>query len=577
MKRFALLFVLAVANLLLTLWLTQPRLGAQAALDGAPLRAVSLPWQFDAKADAARLRVTVEAGHAGLTPSTRWRIVPDEEVLSLTLNGQPVSLEHIPAAARRDWTRGFDLDLDLQPGVNAVELLVRNEGGPGGVQLHLYPGWGVLALLWLSGALTIFALHALLPLTWGQRLILLLALLPLLAYWSATPWSVRSHDVGGLDGHFGYVQWVADHLSLPRPDAGWTFYHPPLYYLAGALVVRLGDLLGIERAPLLQLFSLGLWLVFLVATSATLRRLLRSSNAGLLIATLALALWPSGIIHSIRIGNDAAAYAWCGLLGYCLILWWKTGSRRALIGMGLFSMLALLSKTSVIAIVATAVGLAGWRVLFPGRAGRLAALGPAVWISVCAFLGVGLSMARNLYFYARGELSGWLVGNEGSLNSALRVPSDLKAFIPLDIPTFLTSPWANAWDDASGRANFWNYLLRSALTGEFGFSGLWARGLAWVMGGALLWLCLLMLWRAAMSRPSARTAYRLLPLWLLGGLWIASLIVLRIKTPYSCSNDFRYVLPVLLPFLAQAARAGGLARLMLGVISFASLGFFMAI
>jgi len=80
-----------------------------------------------------------------------------------------------------------------------------------------------------------------------------------------------------------------------------------------------------------------------------------------------------------------------------------------------------------------------------------------------------------------------------------------------------------------------------------------------------------------MSRPSARTAYRLLPLWLLGGLWIASLIVLRIKTPYSCSNDFRYVLPVLLPFLALAARAGGLARLMLGVISFASLIFFMAI
>lgn len=577
MRRFAFLLVLAVLNLLLTLWLTQPRLSAQASHDGGALRAVSLPWQFDAKAEAARLRLTVEAGHAGLAPSGRWRIVPDEEIRSVLLNGQPVSLDHIPEQARRDWTRGFELDLDLQPGRNELEFVVRNEGGPGGVQLHLYPSWSTLTLLWLSGALLIFALNALLPLSWGQRAILLLALIPLLTYWSGTPWSVRSHDVGGLDGHFAYVQWIADRLSLPRPDAGWTFYHPPLYYMAGALVVRLGDVFGLDRAILLQLFSLGLWLVFLVASAATMRRLLRGPGAGLLIATAALAFWPSGIIHSIRIGNDAAAYACCGLLAYCLIGWWKTGSRRALIGMGIFAVLALLSKTSVLAIVAVAGLATCWKVVWPGRAGRVAALKPVLWIGACVTLGVGLSVARNLYYYMRGELSGWLVGNEGSLNAALRVPVELKSFIPLDIPTFLTFPWANAWDDASGRANFWNYLLRSALSGEFSFAGTWSHLMAWLMGAALLALCVLMLKRvpeAFAASPLAR--YRQLPMYGLLVLWLASLFALRIKTPYSCSNDFRYILPVLLPFLVMAVQSGTAARILLGLISLASFSFFMA-
>lgn len=574
MKRFFTLSILAVFTALFALWLSSPRISALARQDGGAFHSVSLPWQFDGRSDEARLLLTLTAPPFGL--AGRWQIVPDEELLSVRVNGQPVSIDHIPLQARRDWSRGFALDLGLQAGRNEIEFTIRNEGGPGGLQLHFYPAASVLLLLWLAGAFALFALHSLLPLSWSQRAILLLALIPLLAYWSGTPWTVRSHDVAGAGGHFGYVQWIADHLSLPRPDAGWTFYHPPLYYIAAALVVRVADGVGVDRAMLLQLFSMALWLVFLVATAAALRRILRGRQSGLAVATLALALWPAGVIHSIRIGNDAAAYAFCGLLGYCLILWWKTRNRQALIGMGIFTLLALLSKTSVLAIVAVAGLLVFWRALRAVRRTGLLAGWPVLWMVICTLAGLVLSMARNIYYYSRGELSGWLVGNEAGLSDALHVPVSLKAFLPLDIPTFLTTPWASAWDDASGRANFWNYLLRSALTGEFSLGGSGAAALAYLMGAALLALCIVMALRLTHVRQRLTGLYRRGPLILLLLFWIASLIALRIKAPYSCSNDFRYIVPVLLPFLYFAVRAGGLARGLLIVISLASFGLFVA-
>lgn len=573
--RFLLLAVSAVGIIILALWLTQPRLSAvEINPDGSRTPAV-LPWHFEG---ATRMRQIEVRFHDNMGFSNVWQIVPDDEMLGITANGHKVSLAEIPPGALHDWSKGFVIDLDsyLVRGENVLTLQIGNEGGPGGVHLRPRINKAGILLFGIGFALLLSALNQLIPLAREQNYIILLGLVVLLAYWIITPWEIRSHDVGLPDGHFGYATWIADHMTLPRPNQGWTFYHPPLYYMIAALILRAADFLHIGRPESLQIFSLMLWMVFLVASAATLRMCLRGRHVALLIATSMLVLWPSCFIHSIRIGNDTPAYACCALAALFMIRWWKTHRTGSLVAFALWSAVALLCKTSSIAIVVAGAALLSWRMIFPGHEGHLRAVGRTALFGGITATGLVLSLGNNIYHYMRHELSGWLVGNAGSLSDGLRVPLTIKSFIPLDIPTFLTAPYASAWEDATGRANFWNYLLRDSLTGEFGFDGTTQRFIAFCWGVALLVLCctVCIYLVRLFCVHCGTTLYRMRPLLLLSFLWLASLIVLRIQIPYACSSDFRYILPILLPAAVIVVNSGRTARALAVAISLMSVYFF---
>ena len=575
--RFLLLCGLALATMLLALWATQPRLTA-APVDATGVQgSITLPWRFSGEPANRTIRVQTRLHAPWLLG--HWRIVPDDELLELRVNGQQVNLGNIPPERLRDWNQGFGIDLSpwLKTGENSFEMRIRNDGGNGGLNLKSSPGTIALLILALPFVIFLTALNTLLPLTAGQRCILFLTLVVLLIYWGVTPWETRAYDVGLPDGHFGYVSRVADTLAIPAPNAGWTFFHPPLYYVLGAIALRAADVLGAARAETLQLLSLGFWLIFLSASAASLRLCLRGKEMQLLIATAAIALWPSGVIHSIRISNDLPAYACAALAAYFMLRWWKSRRRRALIGMTLCCVLSVLFKTSAVAIIAAGGALLGWRVLFPGREGRHVALGRSAFFALACVAGLALSLANNILYYLRGQLSGWMVGNTDGLDARLHVPADIKAFIPLDIPTFLTTPWTSAWDDAAGRLNFWNYLLRNSLSGEFSFNGQAQRIIALGWGAMLLLLCALTLWQLAHTLRTGSMAYRQRPLLLLAFFWLASLISLRIQAPFSCSNDFRYIVPILLPAVVFCVASGRVARVMLVLIGLSSAYFFASL
>lgn len=578
--RFLVLVVLAGLCLASSLWLSQPRLSASVSDTTGQVSLVTLPWSFEGQPDIREIHVRMDYR---LGSSPLWRIIPDDRLRRVTVNGQEVPLDQFSERQLGDWANGIRLDLGpwLKSGSNDIVIQVENHGGPGGVNMRPEITGIRMLQYFLGFALLLAALHQLMPLTRGQHCAMLLALVVLLAYWSVTPWQLRTHDVGLDGGHFGYATWIADKLTLPRPADGWTYYHPPLYYIAAALILRGADLLSISRPEALQLFSLALWLVFLTASTAALRICLRGKETWLLVATTTLVLWPSGIIHSIRIGNDVPAYACCALATLCMLRWWKSHQLRSILGLAIWTALALACKASSTALAAAGITLVLWHCIRPGLRGRSRALRHTLILGLGSICGIGLGLAGNIYHYLRGEVGSWLVGNVGGLADGLRVPVTIKAFLPLDIPTFLVTPWINAWDDASGRGNFWNYLLRNSLSGEFSFSGGAQSVITLIWGAALLALSMLMLrelWRVLVTQPAgSTTAYRLRPLLLLGGFWLASLIALRIQAPYACSNDFRYIVPILLPAIALAVRAGPCARMLLTMIGVLSAYFFASL
>ncbi len=577
--RFLLLSLLAGICLAASLWLTQPALQASVTDASGHTSQVSLPWSFDGQPDLREIHVHL---HDRMGMNKNWHIIPDDRLLSVIVNGQVVPLNQFSGQQLSDWSNGVLIDLGhwLKNGDNDIVIQVENHGGQGGINMRPEIS-GIRMLPYFLGFLLLLsALQQIMPLSDGQRCIMLLGLVVLLAYWSITPWQLRTHDVGLDGGHFGYATWIADRLSLPRPTDGWTYYHPPLYYIISAAILRGADLFSISRPEALQIFSLSLWLVFLSASAASLRMCLRGKESWLLVATTALVLWPSGIIHSIRIGNDVPTYACSALAALCMLRWWKTRYLRALFGMAIWTALALACKTSSIALVATGCVLLGWKLVLPGRLGRLRAFGHTAVFGMGIVAGLTLGLTGNIYHYWRGEVSHWLVGNVGSLTDGLRVPANLKAFLPLDIPTFLVTPWINPWEDASGRGNFWNYLLRNSLSGEFSFDGKAQYLISMAWGLALLALSVLVVrevCRTLAQQAGTSTAYRLRPLLLLGFFWLTSLISLRIQAPYACSNDFRYIVPILLPAIVLAVRAGHFARFLLVAIGLLSAYFFASL
>jgi len=576
--RFLMLTVLAAGSLIFTLWLAQPKFSASAqALDGT-WQKVTLPWSFTDKPDERLFRLDYTKNYLS---SDTLRVIPDDYLVAMSANGTPVSLKELPEGSRNNYLTGFTIGLGpwLKAGHAELEFRIHNNSGPGGLQFRHGINFIGIILIASAFAVMIVALSSFLPLSRGQHYILFLALLVLLAYWLATPWWVRTHDVNLFGGHMGYIKWIADHDALPRPYQGWSFYHPPLYYIAGAIIMRSADLIGIQAAECLQLFSLWLWLVFLVASAATLRRYLRGNERLLLLATTALAFWPVGILHSIRIGNDAPTYASCALATYYMICWWKSRRQSALLGMIAWSSVALLCKTSAIAMVAAGGALLVWHAITSKRENRLAAAKHAVYFGVSTGLALLLSLANNIYCYMHGELSGWLVGNVGKLPDALRVPANATAFLSLDVPTFLSQPWLDPWKDEAGRSYFWNYLLRNCLSGEFSFAGNIHRTIALIWGVCLLVVILLTAkkYGQILLNKTGTSAYRLRPILLLSGFWLAALIALRIQTPFAPSNDFRYILPILMPVMLVATLSGRVTQALLLVISQGSVCFFLAL
>jgi Dolichyl-phosphate-mannose-protein mannosyltransferase len=425
-----------------------------------------------------------------------------------------------------------------------------------------------LALIPLLLALAqIFRLHV------AQRFAIVSSLVPLLGYWARTPWNVRGHDVGGDDGHLGYVLHIVRHGSIPSPQSGWTFYHPPLYYGFGALVVRLSQPLGIAATDALQALSLCLWLVFLAASSGAIRLSVREPRARL-IATLSLAFWPSGVMHAVRIGNDLPLYATAAVATWFMLLFWRHGRWRDLALLSLFTGLAVMSKSNALVLVVAFGLLIGMTSLFQKRAHRLA--------NIFVFLGssavaVGLNFAMRADYYRHTPRERWLVGNGEFINPALRVPSSLGHLLVPDLPVYLSQPWLNTFSDATGRGRFWNALWRSSLSGEFHYGGAFRTGVALLWGGVLLALLILgaLRWLRTLrtSQRFLQTAWLDLPWMILSLTWLASLFALRIQMPFACSNDFRYVLPVLVPAVIAWSRSGRLALMVVtSALFFVTLG-----
>ena len=108
--------------------------------------------------------------------------------------------------------------------------------------------------------------------------------------------------------HVLYVDYLIEHLRLPPVDILCTACgHPPLYYAVAALwskVVLAGGWLPRELG--LQWLSLLLSFGFVACALLLLRSFIEDARTFLLAAALVV-FWPSSVLNSVRVHNDAMA------------------------------------------------------------------------------------------------------------------------------------------------------------------------------------------------------------------------------------------------------------------------------
>ncbi len=426
----------------------------------------------------------------------------------------------------------------------AVRVLSRFEPPPA---LHLALGLAVVAAALARARLEARAIG-----------IVVGGLLAASLYLSYTGPTERNLDAGP---HLYYVRYVAEHLALPPKAACTVCHHPPAYYLVAAAVLRAFVLAGSPDPALgLQLLSLLLFSVFLGCAALTVQRL-ASRGAARLWATALVAFWPSGILGSVRLGNDVMTWAIGGGVLLCLAAWYQERSARALWGAALLVVLGLATKASAVALalVVAVVALAAWR--SPERSKLFRAVAPpvALVLLACALQGV----ARR---ERSGSYAGDVLGSAYQIDPSWRTARTARYYLTFDPVAFVATPYATVPGLGPGEPTYWNHLLKSSLLGTrratIGAAEREPSELARAMNALLLaMLAYLALGQlAGIRRPSPERAFAAVAT----AVFVAAGLGFHLLVPYGFHADFRFIHPALVPlavlYVEAAELAGARAR-----------------
>jgi hypothetical protein len=512
---------------------------------------------------------------SGTVDYKRWlncsvaHLIPDDHLLAIRVNGREVSLARVAPAALRDYVNGFHYNFEgyLREGANHIEIRVENTLGPSGLDIQpSYRDWRMVTGMLLAGLLLFGLINLLVTDTSVNPMLAALffgSFLIRILYFLNTPFGMRTHDVGG---HLQYIEFIINNHTLPAIHYGWQTYHPPLYYLLAATVYKLLNLFGISAANqiwrYLQLLALLMFMGFLAVTWQIIKRtvaklpVLEESDATLqpnalrqrlrlgYLSFALVAFWPSGIIHSVRIGNDGLFYLLYALGLWFLIKWQDDDTGQS--PYRSFALITLAFITKANALILYMVFGCVYMLKFAKTPAKRRYLLQTVILAAIFLIGFGITFGRMVEAKLKGSNDHFIVANASGLQG-VAVGNGLQNYLYFDLQSFLTEPYVNPFADKGGRQYFWNYLFKTGLVGEFWFNNPLHRVLTILLSISFL---LMLLYTIVSLIIFSSYLKGLLLLVLNAVCLLLSAIAFRISIPAACSNDFRYIFPFLISFAA---------------------------
>jgi len=376
----------------------------------------------------------------------------------------------------------------------------------------------------------------------------MLSIIPKLFYLYNSNYDLLPNDI---PGHADYIKIIAKELKLPSPNDCWECYHPPLFYISSAIIYHTANSIGVindaEVFRLIQLYCLLLYYGFLLTSILIINKTL-GANKNTLLAISLLLFWPSGTIQSIRVANDVPAYLFFSLSLFYLIEWWQTNDTKSLIFSSFFSAIGLLIKSNLAIMAFVLMICFLYRFFFTKK---------AISRKIIEFIMIFTILSAAILLNQRNTLLG-IKQDDPFVGNYKRIPSQvygvgnkLSNYIQFDFDSYTKYPTIIPTEDASGRQYFLNYLFKTALFTELKttnfLQSIFATeisylflGLVIFSGIGLAYLCL-------------KDFGPKFPLLAMAGALFLSSVIFRYRYPLASSNDFRYIYPLLIPFVIFVA------------------------
>jgi len=363
-----------------------------------------------------------------------------------------------------------------------------------------------------------------------------------LNYLSYTSVSERNYD-GSVQ--LVYIEAIAQHFRLPDVNACGPCGHPPLYYALAALwskTVLVGGWLPFELG--LQWLSVLLFFGFVVISLQIFRSFGAEPSTLRLAAALVL-FWPSSIINSVRVHNDALASVLMLAAMHFTSLWDRQQRSLHFYAALAASALALLTKASGYTVAATLVFFAVLRLRTPDlRREKLRQCATAVLVlTAAAILAVGLRQSAEPRSVCQQILGHACDGRYVPV--VVDKPSRYVSFDAVDLVRRIDSlPIDPAHD------YFLNRMAKSSLFGVMPLGDEFGTKRHEALAMLISLLLLVMVAVCALAVPFLRGVqlrkYR--AYFVSTALMFLFLVAFRIRAPNEFHEDFRHIFPALVPF-----------------------------
>jgi hypothetical protein len=307
-----------------------------------------------------------------------------------------------------------------------------------------------------------------------------------------------------------------------------------------------------------------------------------------ILACLLLAVWPSEVMASARLGNDEMTYFLFSISLYCLYSWSIAYKRFRLLLLSIFfaSLTTLVKLTGLLLfplILLTFVykTINSYQKYYTKR---------NLLASVVFAMVLAISLVYPIVRSIHETGSPRIIGNSAIFDteriSIYGLKNNPENYLFFDLKSFVSSPFLSMSEDYTGRQYFWNYLLKSSLFGQFSlkstsyhvnlfFSSEIKRSIELILRAMneppvlafmtsfvnLVFLLMLLFALFGSLKEQRKEKGGTFCLFFNLIISIAALMYVRYTYPYSSSNDFRYILPAVISFIYFYVEAIEILRL----------------
>jgi hypothetical protein len=380
--------------------------------------------------------------------------------------------------------------------------------------------------------------------------------------------SIAQRNYDGVS-HLYYIQAIAQNLRLPAMSACMACGHPPLYYALGAAWSR--SLLAGGWMPLelgLQWLSLLLFVGFVVLALLVIRSF-EVAPATQWLAVALVVFWPSSVLNSVRVHNDALASPLILAAIYFTARWDSQRHSRDFWQALVASALAVLTKASGYVAAATLILFAVVH-LCTTKVARRDVARTAIAIVVLGAIAVLAVFSR--LEQSPHRLCQEVLGHACDGRYRPPVADTPSRFMLFDLPDFIRR--MDAMPDYPKPDYFWNRFAKSSLFGilPLGEEFQAARYTALAVAIKLLLLAMVTvcLCGAIFLRRVPWRRYRVYACAVV--IMLIFLVAFRIRVPNEFHEDFRHVFAVLVPFCLAYAVVVDRARRVSGALYWTGVG-----